>query len=79
MLEAGADHIVLGCTHYHFLMPAIRKIAGNKVEVLHPAPAIAQRVKNLLTENNLLNAETLEPRHYFFSDEKPFEINNQII
>lgn len=75
MLEAGADHIVLGCTHYPFLIPAIRKIIGNKAELLNSAPAVAQQAKHLLTQNNLLNTETATLRHEFFSDEKPFDLN----
>jgi glutamate racemase len=73
MLEAGADHIVLGCTHYPLLIPAIRKIIGDSVELLNPAPAVARQVKNILTKKNLLNTETSEAKHEFFSDEKPFD------
>ena len=78
MLEAGADHIVLGCTHYSFLIPAIRKIVGNKAELLDPSSAVAQQVKHLLIQNNLLNTETGKPEHEFFSNEKPFLLNEQL-
>ncbi len=53
MLEAGADHLVLGCTHYPFLIPVIQKIAGPGVTIVDPAPAVARRVKQLLHENGL--------------------------
>ncbi len=49
MLEAGADRIVLGCTHYPFLAGAIRKVIGSReVELVDPAPAVARRVASLL-------------------------------
>ena len=48
MLEAGADHIVLGCTHYPFLQPVIERIAGPDVTVVNPAPAVARQAKRLL-------------------------------
>ncbi len=48
MLEAGADAIVLGCTHYPFLESAIRKIAGDGINIINPAPAIALQTKRLL-------------------------------
>ena len=48
MLEAGADHIVLGCTHYPFLQPVIERIAGSGVTVINPAPAIARQAKKVL-------------------------------
>ena len=49
MLQAGADHIVLGCTHYPFLSAAIEKIAGSGVKIVNPAPAIARQAKSLLS------------------------------
>jgi glutamate racemase len=67
MLDAGADHIVLGCTHYPFLIPAIRKIAGAQVHLLDPAPAVAQRVKALLEQHHLLNPSMGEAAHAFYS------------
>lgn len=48
MLEAGADHIVLGCTHYPFLQPVIERLAGPSVKVVNPAPAVARQAKRLL-------------------------------
>ncbi|MDR2358410.1 MAG: glutamate racemase [Prevotellaceae bacterium] len=67
MLHARIDHLVLGCTHYPFLIPAIRKITGDGVTILDPAPAVAQRVKFLLSQDNLLNISGGEARHEFFS------------
>jgi glutamate racemase len=48
MMDAGADHIVLGCTHYPFLSDTIKKIAGDSMAIVNPAPAIANRTKELL-------------------------------
>ena len=48
MIDAGADHVVLGCTHYPFLSETIKKIAGNSMNIVNPAPAIANRTKELL-------------------------------
>jgi glutamate racemase len=67
MLDAGADHIVLGCTHYPFLIPAIKKIAGEQVRLIDPAPAVAQRVKALLEQHHLLNPSSGEATHVFYS------------
>ena len=40
MLEHGADQIVLGCTHYPFLLPVLeRVVAGRGVTVVDPSPA----------------------------------------
>lgn len=49
MLAKGIDTIVLGCTHYPFVIPLIEKIAGPQVRVIDPAPAIARQTGRLLT------------------------------
>jgi glutamate racemase len=56
MVAEGADTLVLGCTHYPFIMPLIREIAGPNVDVIDPAPAIARRTKSLLQQNGLENS-----------------------
>ncbi len=48
MIEAGADCVVLGCTHYPFLEPLIRKVSSDKLIVINPAPAVAKRALQLL-------------------------------
>lgn len=50
MVESGVDHIVLGCTHYPFLEKVIREFAGDGVEIVNPAPAIARRVAQVLAQ-----------------------------
>lgn len=46
--QQGADVIVLGCTHYHWIKETIASIAGKNVTVLEPSEAIASRVATLL-------------------------------
>ncbi len=58
MLEKGADTIVLGCTHFPFIIPIIRDIVGPRVAVIDPAPAIAKRVSFLLQQSALINGYT---------------------
>lgn len=53
LLDAGADRIVLGCTHYPFLLPIFRKLAPAGVEFLDPAPAIARRVSDIISQRGL--------------------------
>ncbi|MDE1929080.1 MAG: glutamate racemase, partial [Burkholderiales bacterium] len=47
-LAAGADTIVLGCTHYAFLAPAIRRLAGPGVTLVEPSPAVAAQLARRL-------------------------------
>ena len=48
LLDAGADRIVLGCTHYPFLQPVIERLAGPSVQVIDPAPAVARQTMRVL-------------------------------
>jgi glutamate racemase len=48
MLDRGIDTIVLGCTHYPFVIPLIQEIVGSDVRVIDPAPAVARQVSRLL-------------------------------
>lgn len=57
MLEQGIDTVVLGCTHYPFVIPMIQEIAGPTVRVIDPAPAIARQVKRLLEQSGTDLAE----------------------
>ena len=50
MLAAKIDTVVLGCTHYPFVIPQINEIVGEGVRVIDPAPAIARQVGRLLDE-----------------------------
>jgi glutamate racemase len=50
MLGRGIDTIVLGCTHYPFVIPLIQEITGAGVRVIDPAPAVARQVARLLGE-----------------------------
>ncbi len=50
LLEAGADTIVLGCTHYPFLLPVMQRIAPRGVKFIDPAPAVARRLKDVLEQ-----------------------------
>ena len=47
MLEAGADHIVLGCTHYPFLAPEMEKIVKGRATIVDPAAAVARQAAKL--------------------------------
>ena len=72
MLEHGADQIVLGCTHYPFLLPVLeRVVAGRGVTVVDPSPAVARRVVQLLDRYGLHVAPAHRAEYTFrpFADE----------
>ena len=54
MLAQGVDTVVMGCTHYPFVIPLIQKITGPAIKVIDPAPAIARQVQRLLNTHEWL-------------------------
>ena len=72
MLEAGADKIVLGCTHYPFLARQIHEVIGEReVELINPAPAVARRAAWLLDQHHTAAAPDHKPDYSFvtFADD----------
>ena len=62
LLDAGADTIVLGCTHYPFLSETIAKVAATltpsrNITLIDPAPAVARHILEVMTEENTIKRE----------------------
>jgi len=57
MLEQGADQIVLGCSHYPFLLPVMQKVVGEQARIIDPAPAVVRQIGRLLDKNGLRSEE----------------------
>jgi glutamate racemase len=69
LLDAGADRIVLGCTHYPFLRPVIEAIAGPDVHVIDPAPAVARQTLRVMEERGIPTGEGPFSVDLYFSGE----------
>ncbi|MBQ3882238.1 MAG: glutamate racemase [Bacteroidales bacterium] len=54
LLDEGADTIVLGCTHYPFLLDTMKKVAGEGVKFIDPAPAVARHLIYVMVQEGLL-------------------------
>lgn len=61
MLDAGADTLVLGCTHYPFLDAAIRDIVGDRLTLIDTSVAIARQLERVLDQHGLRAASNTEP------------------
>jgi len=55
--SAGADTLILGCTHYPLLKEIISEILGDKVTLIDPGKVTAKYVKEYLEKNNLMAHE----------------------
>ena len=57
MLKAHIDTLVLGCTHYPFLMGAIESIVGPDITVYEPSLGVSKHLEEKLKETGTLNKE----------------------
>jgi glutamate racemase len=68
MLQRGIDTIVLGCTHYPFVIPLIEDIVGPGVRVIDPAPAVARQAERMIEAlGNHENVEKTSIRKFLTS------------
>ena len=65
LLEKDADHIVLGCTHYAFISPVIKKLVGPDIEIINTDLAVAKETLRRLQVTDLL-AENIYPGNDMF-------------
>lgn len=68
LIAAGADTIVLGCTHYPFVRPLIENLVGDDVVLIDTGAAVAKELKRRLEDARLLNAETQIGQVSFWSN-----------
>lgn len=79
MLNFNIDHLVLGCTHYPYLIPQIQEILGNDVKIIDSGEAVAKQTKAILEKNNILSTHKLEAvNHQLFINSNKLVLN-QII
>ena len=75
MQNSGVDTVVLGCTHYPFVIPLIQTLTGPDVVTIDPAPAIARQTQRLLTERGWLNQQEQHRELELFTSGEPAALN----
>ena len=78
MLEKGVDEVVMGCTHYPFVIPVIREIVGENVRVIDPAPAVARQAGRLLETFDLKSDRDREGEGHFLTTGDPGKMGKLI-
>jgi glutamate racemase len=71
LLRAGADTLVLGCTHYPFLIPLLRRLVGDGVHILEPSDAVARQTGRVLGRLGLLRRGGEAPRALYTTSGEP--------
>ncbi|MCM4151855.1 glutamate racemase [Arenibacter sp. N53] len=69
MLSQGMDQLVLGCTHYPYLIPLIKEILPGNIKIIDSGEGVAKHTKNVLQLSDLLNSPPQEEiEHQFFTN-----------
>ena len=68
MIEANIDFLVLGCTHYPYLIPMLRTMLPDEVTIIDSGLAVAKQTKAVLTENELLNKDFNTPNIQLYTN-----------
>ena len=71
MITKGIDRLVLGCSHYPYLMPVLREILPENVKIIDSGEAVARQTKKLLERYDLLNGKKNGGQHRFYSNTDP--------
>lgn len=70
MIDANIDYLVLGCTHYSYLIPQLLNMLPKHVHIIDSGEAVAKQTKTVLGQHNLLNTNAQKPRHLFHTNSK---------
>ena len=71
MLRAKIDYLVLGCSHYPYLIPLLKKILPEDVTIIDSGEAVARQTRAVLEKNDLLNSDENENIPKFFTNVNP--------
>ncbi len=78
MLEKNIDTVVLGCTHYPFVIPLIQRIVWGNVRVIDPAPAVARQVQRLVEAGRMRNSSSTQGSVKIFTSGNPRELKRML-
>jgi len=66
MIDANIDYLVLGCTHYPYLMPLLLELLPKHVKIIDSGLAVAKQTKAILDQYKLLNLSSKTSENLFY-------------
>lgn len=71
MIAANIDYLVLGCSHYPYLIPQIKEILPESVTIIDSGQAVARQTQSVLQQFNLINTQLHEATQAFYTNFNP--------
>lgn len=68
MIDANIDYLVLGCTHYPYLIPLLIDLLPKHVKIIDSGEAVAKQTKAILKQHNLLNLSNKKSELQFYTN-----------
>ncbi|GGG18829.1 glutamate racemase [Dokdonia pacifica] len=69
MIEANIDYLVLGCSHYPFLLPILKELLPKQVTIIDSGEAVAKQTRAILEQEKTIKTEALQPvKHHIYSN-----------
>ncbi len=78
MLIGEIDYLVLGCSHYPYLTPKLKKILPESVTIIDSGEAVARQTKRILEKFELFNTSNEASKHQLFSNSSPKVLSNLV-
>lgn len=76
MIQKNIDYLVLGCSHYPYLIPKIKSIIGDQVNIIDSGFAVAKQTERILKDHVLLNKNLFQGNHLLISNSNSKTIHN---
>ncbi|OEK09171.1 glutamate racemase [Flavivirga aquatica] len=71
MIDANIDYLVLGCTHYPYLMPLLIDLLPAHVKIIDSGEAVARQTKAILNKHNLINTKNRTSISQLYTNQDP--------
>ncbi|WP_435313743.1 glutamate racemase [Cellulophaga fucicola] len=68
MLNQNIDYLVLGCTHYPYLIPVLKELLPTHVNIIDSGEAVAKQTKAVLKKEAILSTKKSKPKHQFYTN-----------
>lgn len=68
MIAANVDYVVLGCSHYPYIIPQLKAILPDNVTIIDSGEAVARQTKTVLQSRDMLRDENTAPKLQFFTN-----------
>ncbi len=76
MVAQNIDHLVLGCTHYPYLIPLLRQMLPKHIQIIDSGAAVAKQTKAILCKHQLTTPNTTTGTHRFYTNSSTTALKN---